>query len=268
MMKMKKLLAFLLASGMMCAAFTACGDDDSSSETESSVTEESSEAEESSVTEESSDAEASSDADASENESSVRQVQTQEFEEAVVPQSGDAYLSVVDGQWWLQYFGNDTDYLTYDAGVVPITGNGDYTVSVTCDTDAIRYDTTGDANGELVANGSAFMAVQILDGADVCPNAIITINSVKVDGAEIALTKQSYTNTETAEVGGEEHNNIRANIYNEWVSDDALPDDARSAEGNLSELADTSAYSAQIIDNTQIGDWTTIEVDFTISGME
>lgn len=263
MLKMKKILAFMLATGMMCSAFTACGsDEDSSSEsqTESSTEESSEESSEESV-------EDSANGDASADESSVRQVQVQEFEEAVVPQSGDAYLSMVDSQWWLQYFGNDTDYLTYDAGVVPITGNGDYTVSVTCDTDAIRYDTTGDANGDLIANGTAFMAVQILDGADVCPNAIITINSVVVDGAEIPLTKKSFTNTETAEVGGTEHNNIRANIYNEWVSDDSLPEDARSSEGTLTELADSSEYSASILDPSAIGDWTTIEVNFTISGM-
>ncbi|MCD8219272.1 MAG: hypothetical protein LUC50_02655 [Ruminococcus sp.] len=241
MLKMKKLLAFLLASGMMCTAFTACGSDEESSET----------AEESSV-EESSEAEEESSEDA--EESSVRQVEMQEFEEAVVPESGDAYLSITDSRWWLQYFGNDTDYLTYDAGVVPITGNGDYTVSVTCNTDAIRYDTTGDANGELIASGSAFMAVQILDGADVCPDAIITINSVVVDGVEIALTKKSYTSTETAEVSGEDHNNIRSNIYNEWVSDDSLPDDARSDEGTLTDLEDFLEYSAMIIDPSEIGE--------------
>ena len=260
MFKTKKILAFLLASVMACGAFTACGESsesDSSSKAESSA-EESSE-EESSV-EESSETESSA-------EESAQQVQTGDFEEAVVPQAGEAYLSMADGQWWLQYQGSDLDYLCYDAGVVPITGNGDYTVSVTCDTNAIRYDTTGDVNGELIANGTSFMAVQIMDGATATPNAVISINAVKVDGTEIPLTKKSFTNTEETEIAGEKHNNIRSNIFNEWVPDDNLPDDARSAEGNVADLANKSDYSATILDPSAIGDWTTIEVDFTVSGM-
>ena len=39
MMKTKKLLAFLLASAMMCTAFTACGDKEDSSKEESSAAE-------------------------------------------------------------------------------------------------------------------------------------------------------------------------------------------------------------------------------------
>ncbi len=251
MLKNKKLLAFLLASAMMCTAFTACSSEDEDS-TESS-TAETTEAAESSD-EESSD----------EEESSVKQVEVQEFEEAVVADAGDAYLSIVDGQWWLQYWGSDMDYLTYDAGVVEITGDGTYTVSVTCDTDAIRYDTTGDANGELIANGSEFMAVQIMDGADMFPDAVITIDSVTVDGTDMELTASSYTNAEEAAVDDVTHNNIRANVYNAYVSD--LPDDAKSTEGLLSDLADSSAYSSTIIDNSAIGDWTTIEVTFTVTG--
>lgn len=263
MFKTKKVLAFLLASAMMCTAFTACGESgtEESSKAESSA-EESSE-EESSVEE--SDGEASGEND--ESSAAGQKVVETNFEEAVVPQAGDAYLSMADGQWWLQYTGSDTDYLTYDAGVVPITGNGDYTVSVTVDTDAIRYDTTGDINGELIANGTAFMAVQIMDGADATPNAVIDVTAVKVDGTEIPLTKKSFTNTEETEINGEKHNNIRSNIFNEWVPDDSLPGDARSAEGNIADLANKSDYSATILDPTAIGDWTTIEVNFTVSGM-
>lgn len=257
MLKTKKILAFLLASAMMCAAFTACGDSESSSESSNGAE---SSAEESSEEE-------SSEESAAEESSAPQQVQVGDFEEAVVPQSGDAYLSMTDGQWWLQYTGSDTDYLTYDAGVVPITGNGDYTVSVTVDTNAVRYDATGDINGELIANGTAFMAVQIMDGADATPNAIIDVTAVKVDGTEIPLTKKSFTNTEETEINGTKHNNIRSNIFNEWVPDDGLPGDARSAEGNIADLANKADYSATILDPSAIGDWTTIEVNFTISGM-
>lgn len=258
MLKVKKILAFLLASAMMCTAFTACGDSESSSES-------SSEAE--SSAEESSEEESSEEASDAEESSAPQQVQTGDFEDAVVPQSGDAYLSMADGQWWLQYTGCDADYLTYNAGVVPITGNGDYTVSVTVDTNAARYDATGDINGELIANGTSFMAVQIMDGADATPNAVIDITAVKVDGTEIPLTKKSFTNTEETEIDGTKHNNIRSNIFNEWVPDDSLPGDARSAEGNIADLANKSDYSATVLDPSAIGDWATIEVNFTISGM-
>ena len=169
-------------------------------------------------------------------------VQTSDFEEAVVPQAGEAYLSMADGQWWLQYTGSDTDYLCYDAGVAPITGNGEYTVSVTVDTNAIRYDATGDVNGDLIANGTAFMAVQIMDGATATPNAVIDVTAVKVDGTEIPLTKKSFTNTEETEINGVKHNNIRSNIFNEWVPDDGMPGDARSAEGNIACLLYTSGH--------------------------
>lgn len=262
MLKTKKILAFLLASAMMTAAFTACGSSEESSESSSKAE---SSAEESS--EEESSAEESSAAADGEESSAAQQVQTGDFEEAVVPQAGDAYLSMADGQWWLQYTGSDADYLCYDAGVAPITGNGEYTVSVTVDTNAIRYDATGDINGELIANGTAFMAVQIMDGATATPNAVIDITAVKVDGTEIPLTKKSFTNTEETEIDGVKHNNIRSNVFNEWVPDDNLPGDARSAEGNIADLANKADYSATILDPTAIGDWTTIEVTFNVTGM-
>lgn len=266
MAKTKKVLAFLLAAMMMSAAFTACGDSEDSSKESSSKAESSEESVEESSEEESSE---TSD-EASDEESTPQQVPQGDFEEAVAAQSGEAYLSMVDSQWWLQYTGSDMDYLCYDAGVVPITGNGEYTVSVTCDTDAARYDTTGDVNGDLVASGTAFMAVQIMDGATATPNAVIEVTSVKIDGTEIPLTKKSYTNTEETEINGEKHNNIRSNIYNQWVSDDKIGTeitDARSAEGNISDLADKSAYSATILDPSAIGDWKTVEVTFNITGM-
>ena len=71
----------------------------------------------------------------------------------VVAEDGDAYLAIVDGQWWIQYWGSVDDegyMLAYDAGVAPITGDGEYTVSVTADTNGFRYDTTGDVNDQYV----------------------------------------------------------------------------------------------------------------------
>ena len=96
MMKTKKLLAFLLASAMMCTAFTACGDKEDSSKEESSAAE--------TTAEESSEEETSA---ADESSVAGEQVQTGSFEEPVAAESGDAYLAMVDGEWYVQYWGTD-----------------------------------------------------------------------------------------------------------------------------------------------------------------
>ncbi len=242
-MKTKKILAALLASMMVCGTFTACSDEseDSSSESESS-------AEESSAEEETTEVHIAVTDD------------TSDFEEAVGAGSGDAYLAIVDGQWWIQYWGNIDDegsMLAYDAGVATITGDGDYTVSVTADTNGFRYDTTGDANGEYTPSGCSFAAVMVNDGTTLYPDMAIEITSIRIDGNEIDLTAKNYT----ASDDGVE---MRANIYNEWVSDENIPEDAHDANGVLT---DTTGYSAQIIDPSAFNDgWTTVEVDFTVTG--
>lgn len=269
-MKTKRILACLLASVMACGAFTACGDkEESSSSSESSA--ESSQEESSAAEDDTSAAE--EDTSAAEEDTSAADeaskapvaAETPEFEEAVVAESGDAYLAFTDSQWWVQYWGTNADLLTYDAGVVPITGNGEYTVSVTTDTNGFRFDATGDAAGEYVAGGIGFAAVIIKDGETACPDAIITIDSIIVDGTEIEMTAKNYTNTEEGA--------IRSNIYNSWVPSPSS--DARSAEGFLYTDYDTNApaldnvadYSAQIVNTEDFTEWTTVEVNFTISGM-
>ncbi|MBP5578531.1 MAG: hypothetical protein J6X56_03470 [Ruminococcus sp.] len=191
--------------------------------------------------------------------------------DAVEAVSGDAYLAITDESWEVQYLGNKdvngSEQLSYEAGVAHITGNGDYTVSVTADTNGFRYDETGDINGDYTINGIGFAAVIIDNAEEVLPNAIITINSVKVDGRELELKKKSYTNTESG--------SIRSNIFNEWVSDDCLPADARTAEGALFTNYDVNtpsdinngSYSAQIIDREEFSSWKNVEVGFTVSGL-
>ena len=191
--------------------------------------------------------------------------------DAVEAVSGDAYLAITDETFEVQYLGNKdengSNQLSYDAGVAHISGNGDYTVSVTADTNGFRYDETGDINGEYAVKGVGFAAVVIDNGEKVLPGAVITVKSVKVDGRELELKKKNYTNTESG--------SIRANIFNEWVSDDALPEDARTSAGALFENGDVSApssindgsYSASIIDREEFGEWKNVEVNFTVSGL-
>ncbi len=262
-MKMKKYLACLMATMMICGAFTACGGGE---ETTSSVVEESSSVAEVESAEDSSAAESAAESKAP---VAVESAAPAEIEESISAESGDAYLAITDEQWWIQYWGDATDgkshILSYNAGVCEITGDGQYTVSVTADTNGFRFDATGDVNGEYTPGGLGFAAVIIKDGETTCPDAIITIDSIVVDGTEIAMTAKNYTNTEEGA--------IRSNIFNEWVS--SPTSDARCADGFLYTDYDTNApaldnvadFSAQIVDRADFGSWTTIEVNFTISGM-
>jgi len=253
-MTMKKFIACMLISAMVCGAFASCGDKEESSQepTTEATTEASSEA--------------------TSEEPSAISAEDIDFEDTVVAQDGDAYLAIVDGQWWIQYWGGDDpskDYLTYNAGVCPITGNGDYTVSVTADTNGFRFDTTGSPDDQYVPSGLQFMAVMIKNGETACPGAVITVNSVKVDGNELTLDGKPYTSSDD----GKE---TRANLYNQWVSKDNMPKDARTAEGMLYEGEGDAAtpasyigdYSPQAVNPDDFANgWTTVEVNFTISGM-
>lgn len=253
-MKMRKYLAALMALTLMCGAFTACGGGETTSETEAPTTEA-----------------ATTEAAAEVTTAAAEEVTAApavEMETPVGAESGQAFLAITDSQWWVQYWGNTDDagyMLAYDAGVADITGDGQYTVSVTADTNGFRYDTTGDPNGEYTPGGIGFSAVIIKDGETVCPDAIITIDSIVIDGTEIEMTAKNYTNTEEGA--------IRSNIYNSWVTTPS--GDARSAEGylfndfdNTSPALDNAAdYSAMIVDPASFNSWTTIEVNFTVSGM-
>lgn len=178
-----------------------------------------------------------------------------EFEETVKAESGDAYLAFADGEWYVQYWGNNTDLLTYDAGVAKITGNGDYTVSLNGATKGMLYDVAGTLNAKYTPSGCSFMAIIVKDGTKLYPDMSIDIKSIRINGEEIELLSKNYTSSDD----GIE---MRANIYNEWIEE--LPEDAHTAEGLVS---DNDEYSAQIIDRDKIGQWTNIEVEFTVSGI-
>ncbi len=246
-MNIKRIAALLFASTMLCGALASCKDNkaktskNTADNTERNYT---------------ADGELPTAAD----------LAGVELEEAVVAQSGDAYLSIIDEDWKSQYSGGDDENnpLTYDAGIVHIDKNGDYTVSVNADTKGFRYRSTGDPDKEYKPKGLSFAAVVINDAEKVLPDAVITIKSVKVDGNEVELKKKSYTNTESG--------SVRSNIFNSWISDESLPSDARTAEGALfngsapSDINDGS-YSAQLIDKDAFKEWTKVEVEFTVSGL-
>ena len=107
-----------------------------------------------------------------------------------------------------------------------------------------------------------FAAVMIKDGKTLFPDAIITIDSIKVDGKEITMTAKNYTSSDD----GKE---LRSNIYNGWV--DKLPDDVASTEGALvvdgTPTDAAAAYSPVIVDKADFATWKEVEVNFTISGI-
>lgn len=249
-MKIKRIVTLILASTMLCGALASCKDDkkvktsNNTADTKKSV---------------SADGELPTAAD----------LAGVELEDTVVAKSGDAYLAIADENLKMQYWGGDDEnnQLTYGAGIVHIDKNGDYKVSVNADTKGFRYRATGNPDTEYKPKGLEFMAVVINDGEKVVPKAIITVKNIKVDGKDVELKKKNYTNNESGA--------IRSNIFNEWVGD-SFPADARVADGPLFNNSDVSSpsdindgsYSAELVDKEAFKEWTKVEVEFTVSGLD
>ncbi len=243
MTKSKKLFAATFAAIMALTVCTACGDESSTSTADSSGSSSTS-----STTTTTSTTPAAT--------VSTAPSAPVEFEKAVAAESGDAFLYFNDGQFYLGYDGTTDTLLTYAAGVSKITGDGQYTVSITGDTNAIRYDATGDANGELECGGVSFAAIKVIDGTKLFPNMSIEVTEIRVDGKAVEMTAKNYTSSDD----GEE---MRANIYNSWVN--KLPDDAHTAAGPVG-TTEMGEYSSQIIAPSDFASWKTVEVDFTVTG--
>lgn len=241
-MNIKKFVSCLILSAVVCGSFVSCGD--KKEDGSASVPEDSS------------------------SKVADRDVFVPKYDNSVSANSGDAYLAIVDGDWNIQYWGRNDDaatsMLSYDAGVAQITGNGDYTVSVTTDTPGFRFDTTGDENdNSVVPTGLTFMAVMIKDGETKFPNAVITVNEIRVDGNVVNMSAKPYTSSDD----GLE---TRANVYNQWLSKPSK--DARSSEGALYDgegnATDFCAdYAAAVVTPEDFRTWNKVEVDFTVSGV-
>ncbi|NLO37996.1 MAG: hypothetical protein GX115_00700 [Ruminiclostridium sp.] len=146
-----------------------------------------------------------------------------------------AFIMFADAAWKYQYFGDpvDTGVVATDATV---TGAGSYKV-------ALDFTKTEDK----AATDVAFTALGIKGGDITHPGWYIRIDSIKVNGEDVALTK-GYTSSDD----GVE---TRMNIYNEWVTE--LPADAHSFDKNLDEA------SAKIVDKAAFASVKTMEVAFT-----
>ncbi len=248
-MKIKRILACLCASVMMAVSFTACGDSESSSKSDSSSSESAVETE--APTEAATEAEAA-ESSAAENaaaNNANEQVNAIVVEDSVVAEDGDAYLAFFDGRTVGYYWGTDADTLTYAATNAKIEGNGQYTVAVDASTNGYNQ-TTGFSDMQ----GLTFAAVIVKNGTTLYPNMVITIDSIKLDGTEVEMTKKPYTSSDD----GKE---MRSNIYNGYVDASNVPDDARTADGDLTNC------SPQVVDPASFGNYKKVEVTFTVSGL-
>lgn len=173
------------------------------------------------------------------------------MDSSVEAASGQAYLNVMDYSWEAEYWGYSGESLSFNAGVADITGNGQYTVSVTADTDGYRFATTGDAaDASMLPYMIDYLSVCIVDGPELYPGMTINIDSVVIDGKEYPITGKCYTADAFYET--------ESLIYCEW---EEVPEDARCSDGDI------SSASTMIIDASAIEEWTTIEVKFTVSGI-
>ena len=152
---------------------------------------------------------------------------------------GTAYLNI-----------NNSDWQPFDAEWVnaEITGDGSYTVSMTA--------------AEAVDLG-AFNALEVVNGEEILgTGAVITVDSIELNGEEIELQGPSYTCS--ADGSGV---TTRVNLYNEWNTPDATATagddkhaDCRVAEGNVAD-ATACLWTAE-----QLTGVTSIVVNFTVSG--
>ena len=159
---------------------------------------------------------------------------------AQAAEDNTAYLMYADSAWTYQYWADPVD-----TGVVPtdvtVTGPGEYTVGL---------DFTGTENGK--AADVAFTAIGIKAGETNFPGYFIELNSIKVNGEEVAFTK-GYTSSD-------DKIETRLNIYNSWVA--TIPEDAHTLDGDISDV------SAVIVDPAAFTDVETVYVTFTLYDAE
>lgn len=250
-MKIKRILACLCAAVMMAVSFTACGDSESSSKSDSSSSSSESAAEATEAPTEAATEAAAVESSAAENAAANanEQVNAIVVEDSVVAEDGDAYLAFADGRYVGYYWGTDADTLTYAATNAKIEGNGQYTVALDASTNGY-----GQTTGYNDMQGLTFAAVIVKNGTTLYPNMVITIDSIKLDGTEVEMTKKPYTSSDD----GKE---MRSNIYNGYVDATQVSPDARTADGDLTNC------SPQVVDPASFGNYKKIEVTFTVSGL-
>ena len=169
----------------------------------------------------------------------------------IVDKEAFASVSKVEVDFVLHEYQLDTGYVMYaDAAWANQYWGGEAPEGITATNAVIDGYGTYSAALEFAApaEGLAFAALGIQNGEKTYPRAVLQINAIRVNGEEVAFTK-GYTSSDDGVT-------TRMNIYNEWVS--ALPEDARSFDGNLEEA------SWIIVDKEAFASVTKVEIDFTL----
>lgn len=150
--------------------------------------------------------------------------------DGVTPEDGEAYLYISDAEFDSYYTGYYDDYLAGNAKVAKITGNGEYTVGVTTDSELFREywqasTPKGFHNIEIKASG--------IEGAE---DSVLTVKSIKINGKEQEIKQQpvSIYNYEDS---------IDVELFYEGYEEDA------------------------VLDVSSIDEWTDFEVTFELSGL-
>lgn len=152
---------------------------------------------------------------------------------------GTAYLNINNSAW---------DDFEAEWTNATITGDGDYTVSMT----ATKAQDLAQFNALEVVNGETVFGYEY----------VITVTSIKINGTEV---KSAEGYTCSADGKGVI---TRVNLYNEWNSPDAEATagdddhlDCRCADG------DVTSKTAVMFDSANLTGVTSIEVAFTVSGL-
>lgn len=151
-------------------------------------------------------------------------------DDIVIAGNNQAYLVVIDSNFTSTYMNSSTDTLGYNATVADIQGNGTYTVKVTADTDGYKNIMQDEKPEGLIMLGIE------ADGMENIENAVMEIKSIKVDGKEVAITGETYSEAM--------YNSLIAIAYSDGEDEYCM------------------------FDGSSIGKWTDIEVTFEVKGME
>jgi len=166
---------------------------------------------------------------------------------------GEAVLYFKSGDWWIKNTNGEEKDDNLTSVPAEITGNGSYTVSLKNDQLA----------SDVTVTGTQVLVLMVPGAEEAYPDMVITIDSITADTTEIPMSKKGYTSSDDGKT-------TRVNIYNSWANwNDGIPEEARSTEGKLSELANAEAdYSYVIVDPADFIDWDVLSVNFTVSGLD
>ncbi len=104
----------------------------------------------------------------------------------VYPEDNEAYVLVMDESGAASHMGYG-ESLSYNAKVAEIKGSGTYTVSVTADTEGYKEYT-----GDFMPDGFSMLGFEAYGDA-ITADTKISVKSIKIDGKEISLTAEPYT---------------------------------------------------------------------------